>query len=355
MTKSILIVGAGPTGMTAAIELSRRGIPCRIVDKKDRPSTLSRAVGINQRSLEILQKSSITQKLLEQGFKINGGVFHGMNDEILGQINFDKIKDQHNFLLALPQDQTEEIMRLHLAQNGINVEYGTEVINIVLKNQKAEIALSQDHQKTIEKFDLVIAADGAHSVIRQKLNIDFVGYDYENLWSIADFESLNFCYAKNSAHVFLRNNGKVGFIIRIGENRYRAVSNTESAIEALPSKIQVQEIHRAATFKVLVRQAATYQKGRVFLAGDAAHTHSPAGGRGMNLGIEDAYILAKLIKNDDLKNYTKYRHKIGKKVLRFSERLVFMATIKNGLGIFVRNLVLKIITKFSIMEKRLLK
>ncbi len=355
MTKKILIVGAGPTGMTAAIELNRLGKACVIIDKKDSPSTLSRAVGINQRSLEILEKSEIAQKLINQGFKMQGGVFHDKNDKIAGQIDFSKIKGDKNFILALPQDQTEEIMRDHLAKNGVNIQYKSEVVDIALRNNQAEVTLLQNGEKNTETFDMVIAADGAHSVVRKKMDIDFVGYDYENLWSIADFEAVDFPYEKNHAHVFLRGHGEVGFVIRIGENRYRGVSNTKDTIATLPANIKAQEVHRASNFRISVRQAVTYQKGCVYLAGDAAHVHSPAGGRGMNLGIEDAFILAELTKNNKLEDYTKLRHKIGQNTLKFSERLVFMATAKNPLIVTLRSIFLKIITRFSIIEKNLVK
>ena len=355
MAKSILIIGAGPAGLTGTIELTRRKIHCHIIDKKDSPSTLSRAVDVNQHSLEIMEKSKITEKLLKQGSKIQGGDFHDKNNKTIGQLNFKKIKDDKNFLLALPQDQTEEIMRTHLAENNIHIEYKSEVINIELKNNQAEVVILKGAEKTTKTFDLVIAADGAHSAIRQKLNINFIGHDYKDLWSIADFEAPNLPYEKNHAHVFFRGHGQVSFAIRIGQDRYRGVSNTKDTIASLPENIKVTRIHRASSFKISVRQAQTYQKGCVYLVGDAAHVHSPAGGRGMNLGIEDSYILAKLIKEDRLEDYTKLRHKVGKKIINFSERLVFMATAKNPFLVLLRQIILKIATKFSILETILIK
>lgn len=354
-TVKIIIIGAGPTGLTAALELARRGIACRIVDKKSEASTLSRAVGINPRSLALLKPCGVTQHLLEQGIKVKTANIHKADGRVIASLNLSELDNEYNFLLSLPQDQTENIMRERLKNFGLVVEYGAELVNLEVINGKPQITLKHAGSEESGVFDVVIAADGAHSIIRQKLEIPFIGHDYQNLWSIADFNSVNFNTSGGEVNLYLHDNGKIGFIINIGLNRYRAISNTADALNCIPGNYSVDKLNNNGTFHIAVRQCATYQKSGVYLAGDAAHTHSPAGGRGMNLGIEDACELARLFAENNLAGYTRLRHPAGAKVIKMSERLVFMATRQGTISRHLRNFMLKIVTGIPFLQKRFFK
>lgn len=352
--QKILIVGAGPTGLTCAIELARRGIAARLVDRKHAMSTRSRAVGINRRSLLLLEESGVTEKLIAAGIKVPQADIHDGAGKLLGSLRVDLQPTPYNYMLALPQDETERIMHERLQSLGGSVEYDTSVTEITLKdNNGALVTLEKNGQSQREDFDLIIAADGAHSRVREGAGIAFPGYDYDNHWSIADFESRDMPYPHHHAHLFLHDDGRIAVLIAIGTNRYRAVSDTEDALKVIPGAFTVDRLIVANSFVISVRQAVTYQKGCLYLAGDAAHVHSPAGGRGMNLGIEDACDLARRIAEGGLEGYTAARHPVGEKALGLSEMLVRNATRHSPLAVAIRRSVLRVMTAFPLLQKPL--
>lgn len=354
--ENILIVGAGPTGLTAAIELFRRGYRPRVVDHKDRQSTLSRAVGINPHSLDLLEESGVTAKLLAAGYKVRQLQVHNAAGKIIGRLRMDLLPHRFNFLLALPQDKTETILHDRLVEYGGVVEYGTHAESIAIKHGAAHVTLSHKEHKEVVVFDMVIAADGAHSKLREMMQIPFEGYDYENLWGIHDFMCPDLPYDDTAAHLIIKGGRQgVGVLIKIGEKRYRAVASTEKALANIPGKFTVAETLAENAFRISIRQAATYQKDGVFLAGDAAHVHSPAGGRGMNLGIDDACDLARRVAEGTLDGYTGARHPAGREVLKLSEGLVHAVTATNPLAVCMRNTVLRLFSAFPVLQKPLLK
>jgi 2-polyprenyl-6-methoxyphenol hydroxylase-like FAD-dependent oxidoreductase len=340
----ILIAGAGPTGLTAALELYRHGFRPRIIDRKDKPSPLSRAIGINARSLELLEPSGATKLLLEAGIKLPYVCFYERG-KVLAKLNLDLIPHRFNFMLSLPQDRTEAVLQKRLAEYGGLVEYDT-VMTGIFNPDAPTVTMRKGGKDIQEKFDLVIAADGIHSLIRKALVIPFPGHDYPNRWSITDFDSPDWPYDPGAAMGFIGENGRIGVCIPIGKDRYRGVSDQPETLPYIPGQYTVSRIHHADDFVISVRQAETYQKGNVYLAGDAAHVHSPVGGRGMNLGIEDACDLAKRIAEGGLENYTSARHPAGESVINTTERMVRVITATSPLMGFVRRTIFKIIPKF---------
>ncbi len=351
---NILIVGAGPTGLTAAIELARQGIIPRIIDRKPAPSPLSRAVGIHANSLALLEQSGVTGRLLAEGLKISQGEFHLDRTRTI-TLNFGYLEHRYNFMLALPQNRTEEIMIARLKELGGNVEYSTSLKSLELVHGKprAEIGNAQSVQPA--DFDIVIGADGIHSIVRQSIGIDMQGYDYPNLWSISDFDCPDLPWTKNAVHFFLHDHGEIGFVVCIGTDHYRAISNTEHALKSVPGNYTISHVHNENTFKISVRQAATYQKGPVFIAGDAANVHSPAGARGMNVGIEDACALARMIIGGDTENYTAERYPIGRATIKLSETAARSAQSTNPVFKIFRNLLMIALSRSPSIQRILLK
>jgi len=342
----ILIVGAGPCGMTAALELARRGHHPRIVDKEAGPTPLSKAVGISPRSLEILEPTGVTDRLLAAGIRMRG-VQARYEDRLLAEIQLGRLPHRFNFLLALAQSQTETVMEEVLAGLGVRVEWNVELTDIRLAGDKVEAELAGAHGGA---FDYVFGADGAHSRVREVLNLAFSGYTHKRLWSIADATIPDWPFPQAMAMANMHRNGDLGFIIPIGPQRFRAVSNTPDALGHLPG-IEHAEVSQADTFHIPVRQADTYQTGGVFLGGDAAHVHSPIGARGMNLGIEDAFVFVRRLSEGALAGYTSERHPVGRRWILLSERMLGAVQSANPLVIPLRNLAIRAVGRLPALQR----
>ncbi len=321
---NILIAGAGPTGLTAAVELSRQGIIPKIIDRKEEPSVLSRAVGIMPASLNTLRPSGVTDHLVKEGIKMRfAQIFKG--DRLLVRLPLGGGHPDWDYAVALPQDRTEHALIEALKRYGGSVEFGHELTGIRQEGEKVIVSINNGPD---EEYDYVLGADGIHSAVRTQLGIEYPGYDLPETWSIADVDAINWPY-HDAGTICILPNGNMAFVVALEENRYRVISNTEDALAALPLKLDVTNKHREGQFTISIRQVNEYRKGRVCLAGDAAHCHSPAGGRGMNLGIADASEWAGRIINNNLKGYSQSRHEAGAATIALSERLRKNISSKN--------------------------
>jgi 2-polyprenyl-6-methoxyphenol hydroxylase-like FAD-dependent oxidoreductase len=351
----ILIIGAGPTGLTAAVELARCGIIARVVDHKPAHSTLSRAVGINPHTLHLLEASDVTPRLVARGIKIRRATLYD-NDQPVATLQPGLLPRPYDFLLSLPQDETEEILQARFSELGGNVEYNTQVSTLILQDGKAVVMLEHEGKREEVTADRVIAADGAHSIVRNALGIEFKGYDRPEPWGIADVNVTNVPYASDQAYLFLHGGQAFGFMIGIGTDRFRVVAGQSDAIAAIPDLAPHVTATRAKNeFKIGVRQAVTYQKGCVFLAGDAAHTHTPAGGLGMNTGIGDACELVQRIIDGTTEGYTASRHGEGARVIKISENLVRMAALRNPFLRALRRVMFRLLASLPVVQKILLR
>ena len=348
---SILIVGAGPVGLTAAVELTRRGFNPRIVEKDSGPHTESRALAINPRTLDILEPSSTTTRLLKAGIKLHAVNFNSPNG-VLFRLDTQLIPHPtRDYMLVLPQAQTEKILIDTLGGKS-KVNWNTELTSLVLKDEKPLVTLERNGRKENATPDIVIGADGAHSAVRKELGITFTGEAYEHEWSLVDAH-LN-GLAQDELHVFDLSPLLIGFIPIKGD-LYRVVADTSNALEHIPEYLEVKKVVWESHFRISHRQVETYHKGPVFLAGDAAHIHSPLGGRGMNLGIEDAAWLAHLIDQKDTDSYTRLRHPVAKEVLsQVSSATRFMSS-DSALTTFLRRHVFPHLARRKFVQRNALK
>lgn len=354
----ILLVGAGPTGLTAAAELARRGFRPRIIDRNEDPTPLSKAVGIAAHSLELLEPAGITERLLAAGQRIPCGHIH-FEGRPLGTLRFSLLRHRFNFLLALPQSATETILAEVLAGFGVAVERRTTLVELVQNETGIAVTLEGPVGRETARYDCVYGADGVHSRTRVAAGITFDGYRHRRDWSIADIELANWPHAQGPAHLFLHSSGDVGFIIPIGPpgepTRFRAISNTPDALARIAGDYRVERLLRNDVFHISVKQAARYQQGCVFLGGDAAHVHSPVGGRGMNLGIEDACAFARRFAENALDGYTAERHPAGARWIAASERTLAAVQATGRPAIFARNLAIRAVSALPALQGRIVR
>ena len=207
----VLIVGAGPTGLTAAVELARLGIIASVIDKKPNRSTLSRAVGILPNSLRLLTACGVSAKLLDQGTKIDNFIVYKAS-KLLATISLQQGHQTYPFVLGLAQDKTEQVLEQVFESYGGQVDYGHELVS--LNNQQNTVSVEFSDGST-RLFDFVLGADGVNSRCRQSLQLDFPGYELNERWSIADVDATNWPhpYAFTSC---LLDQAKVAVVVPLG-------------------------------------------------------------------------------------------------------------------------------------------
>jgi len=348
----VLIVGAGPVGLTAAVELVRRGRAVRIVDKAPAPTDLSKAVAVNVQSLELLEPSGLTERLVAAGIHLKQANL-SFEGEPLARLDLSATDHRFNFLLALPQNETERVLGERLAELGVTVDRGLTVTGFEETGDGVTARMSREDGGTQEvRSAWLLGCDGARSTVRTTLEIPFVGARYEEEWSLADI-SVDWPTGFEGIYLGLHRSGEILFTVPIGPGRLRAVSQTPDVLGLLPPEARVTETHWESRFHVALRQAERYQQGRCFLAGDAAHVHSPAGGRGMNLGMWDACSFAARLEAGTLDGYTAERHPIGERILTFTDRLFRVAGLKSRPLQLVRNTLLRNLAPLPAVQRRI--
>lgn len=312
MTETVLIVGAGPVGLTAAVELWRQGVHARIINKADDFSTESRAIAINPVTLSLLEASNITEKLIETGLKVECSYIHFEHGGV-AKLNFRNIDSKYQYMLSLPQSRTERILNAALEDLGGRVEHGTELDHLEQVGDVVRCHVTSRSGASVIEARTVIGADGAHSVARKCIGVDFPGDALDGEWTLTDVR-MEWKYPNDEFHGFIKDDGFV-VVIPLGDGVHRFVGTDEDLERSLPCSATIKEEIWRSKFSVHHRQATTYQVGRVFLAGDAAHVHSPVGGRGMNLGMKDAVTLARLLIEGREAEYTSTCHPDGKRTV----------------------------------------
>lgn len=343
--KRIFIAGGGPVGLTAAIELTRRGYHPRIIDPDSAVSPESRALAVNSRTLDLMEPSGITEMMLAAGNRVKHLVIR-RNTKIIAQIDLTQIPHRFNFMLVLAQSKTEEILTQKLAEMGVQLETNTalqsftvaEAINCLL-NTGENIAA-----------DILIGADGAHSIVRRALGLDFSGETDEQVFGLADVELDDWPYPTDTAVLTIMDTHLAPYL-PMSEGFGRFISTRGNCLNNLPADAKVKKVVWETDFKLSYRQVPTYQSGNVFLAGDAAHIHSPVGGRGMNLGMEDACWLAWLISQNRESEYTNLRHPVGADVLKFTHTFTKFAKSRGPLQDLFFKLGLPILTKLPPLQR----
>ncbi|KAB8334384.1 pentachlorophenol monooxygenase [Scytonema tolypothrichoides VB-61278] len=307
----VIIVGAGPTGLTLAVQLMRYGIDFVIFDKKEGVTDLSKALVVHARTLEIYDQVGLAQKAVEGGSLVQkGALMH--SGKISARLDFSDFGGQLSpfpFFLVFEQSKNERLLYEHLGHNGKDVQWQTEIKAIAqdASGVKAVLIAANGKTQTIEARYLV-GCDGASSPTRHLLDLSFEGSTYPRLFYVADVE-MEFEADEGTFYAPLGHDSFVLIVPMQGEKHWRLIGNLpeyndqvspEVTFDEVENKVkqlvqwpmEITNVRWFSTYKVHTRRAEKFSEGRCFLAGDAAHIHTPAGGQGMNTGIQDVYNLA---------------------------------------------------------------
>ena len=330
----VLVVGAGPTGLAAALELARQGRAVRIVDQSPSRSQHSKAIGVNARTLELMEPAGVTERLLASGLRIRRLNFRSA-ERALATIELTRVAHRYDFMLALLQAETEWILEQRLAEYGTVVEWSTEFTGLAAGADLVHASLNAAGEQRTVEAPYLIGADGAHSAVRAALGLPFRGTTDPAQWWLVDVR-MDWPFGTAEVNLFARPAAVLG-VIPIQPGLFRLVSNGPEPLDLLPAGARVHEEVWRSAFRISYRQVDTYQAGRVLLAGDAAHVHSPVGARGMNLGIEDGTVLARRMIDGTLEGYSAERHPVGARVIRQTRALTRLVTARHALARWARD------------------
>jgi 2-polyprenyl-6-methoxyphenol hydroxylase-like FAD-dependent oxidoreductase len=363
MDSSVLVIGAGPVGLTMGAELARYGVSVRIIEKAAERTDKSKALVLWSRSLELIDRMGCTASFVTAGMKVTAANIMAGGRQV-AHIQLDTIKTPHPYALMIPQSETERLMEEHLNACGVRVERQVELLRFVADADKVIATLRHaDGREETAEVAWMIGCDGAHSTVRHGLGMQFEGDTLPSDWILADVHLAGVPVKPDELAFFWHSEGALA-LFPISAGRYRVIADVGEAhgatLRADPTLDEIQAMldRRGpggivasspiwlASFRINERKVADYRAGRVFLAGDAAHVHSPAGGQGMNTGMQDACNLAwKLalvcrgLAGGELllDSYSTERSDVGRQVLINAGRLTTLAVLKGNVQQAIRN------------------
>lgn len=318
MQLPVMIVGAGPTGLSAALFLARRGLPVRIIDAAPEPATTSKALLVNPRTLDLLRDSGVAQRIAGEGHAVVGAVLHRAGRRVASIDLRDRLSAQ--LPIGLAQASTESLLAQALARHGVQVERGTSLQTLRQDAQQVSLNLHSASGNQTAHAALVFGADGAHSAVRHALDIGFPGHTLPEPWLLWDLH-LRTSLDPRCAHIVLAPDGFV-FVMNLQADLWRVIGNGADPLAQLPGDSVAGQVQWQSRFHIAHRLAGCFGVGRVMLGGDAAHIHSPLGARGMNLGIEDAWVFAECAARAlsgsvaELQTYADLRRSVDGRVVR---------------------------------------
>ncbi len=348
----VIVVGAGPVGIVAALELTRLGKTVRIFSADQGVTTESRATGVLPQTLDLLDPSGAAVRLIAAGVPLRG-VRVVSGGRLRAIIDPTRLNHRFNFMLSLPQSRTVAILTACLAERGVQVEYGCTVTDIVAGADYATATVERGSVVEVVAADWLIGADGAHSTVRKALGIDFPGNAYSFQWSLADVDMAGDADPARGDMILDRYK-PILLRLPIGDGVHRVISNGPDVLDRIPVSWKPGTVHWQSDYKVSHRMAESLGRGRAWIVGDAAHIHSPAGGRGMNLGIEDAATLAARIVAGNLGNWERERLAKAQATIRESDAMQRMATADGALPRWLIPWLIGLMTRVPFLHDRLI-
>ena len=362
----VLIVGSGPTGLSLACQLVRHGVDFVVVEKNEGVTRFSKAIGVQARTLEIYEQLGLAEPAVERG-AIASRVRLLSGGRVRGEMPLSKIGQglsPYPYMLLLEQSENEKLLYEYLRSHGKDVQWNTELESFSQDGAgvTAVVKGADGQTRTIEARYLV-GCDGASSSVRHGLGLRFEGSTFERLFFVADAR-VEWDLPHDALQVALARDVFTAFFPMKGEGRYRIIGTFPEGVNKDAGEVAYEEIERQiksearlaleisdvrwfSLYKVHSRRVNKFSEGRCFVAGDAAHIHSPAGAQGMNTGIQDVYNLAWKLAfvvkgyagEKLLETYNEERLKNAKRLLETTDRMFELAAGSNWLLSLIRTTV----------------
>jgi 2-polyprenyl-6-methoxyphenol hydroxylase-like FAD-dependent oxidoreductase len=367
----ILIIGAGPAGLFLAHECARRGLRWRLVEMRDGQSVHSKALALFPRTLEIFDMAGLVDPFLGVANRVTWVAVTSARRE-LTRVQFAPAGTPYPFVGMVPQDVTERILADALLQAGGRIEYRTKFVSALQRDDCVRVTLDCNGERSEVTAAFVVGCDGAHSAVRHALDLPFAGGQYKASFMLADVET-NETLPADEMQLCPSALGPLA-IFPMSATRRRIVATIDEAegdspslelvrrvlAERAPAGIAALSLRWSSYFRIHHRQAAKLRVGRMFVAGDAAHVHSPFGGQGMNTGLQDVWNLAwKLdlavrgLGNERLlDSYSLERRPVIKNVIATTDFLTRAMGTASRPAQAVRSLVLPIISRLPAFRRR---
>jgi 2-polyprenyl-6-methoxyphenol hydroxylase-like FAD-dependent oxidoreductase len=361
----VLIAGAGPTGLVLALWLARKGVKVAVVDKAAQPGTTSRAMAVQARTLELYRQLGLADETIAAG-KRNIALNMWVRGKRRARLSFRDAGEQltpYPFVLVYPQDLHERLLLRHLERAGVQVQRPVELVAFEDREDYL-VARLRDPDGGLRECEarFLAGCDGASSTVRQQLGAGFPGGTYDHVFYVADVQAAGMA-ADGEVHVSLETSDFVIMLPYTDTGRGRLIGTVHrssadshtggagpytfddvghSALSSLG--LRVDQVHWFSTYRVHHRVTNHYRSGQVFLVGDAAHVHSPAGGQGMNTGIGDAvnlaWKLAAVVRHEApdslLDSYETERLAFARKLVDTTDRMFNFITAEGNFADFVR-------------------
>jgi 2-polyprenyl-6-methoxyphenol hydroxylase-like FAD-dependent oxidoreductase len=362
----VLIVGAGPVGLFLANECARRGLRWRLMEAHPSQSVYSKALAIFPRTLEIFDMAGVVGPFLEVANRVTSVAVetHGRR---LAHMKFAPEESPYRFIAMVPQDVTEKLLVEQLQQKGGRVEYETTFVSAEEQDDCVVARLEHKGESIQLRASFVVGCDGAHSAVRHLLNLPFEGAEYEDSFLLADIES-NEALPADELQLCPSELGPVA-IFPMSATRRRVVATIDKMdgdapslelvrrilAERAPKELEARSLHWSSYFKIHHRQVAQLRVGRMFIAGDAAHIHSPFGGQGMNTGLHDVWNLAWKLDlvlhghgNEELlESYSAERRPVIKNVIETTHMLTKAMGTPSKLAQTLRDAVIPMVSRLA--------
>jgi 2-polyprenyl-6-methoxyphenol hydroxylase-like FAD-dependent oxidoreductase len=356
----VAIVGAGPTGLALAVTLASAGIDFVVVDRLAEGANTSRAAVVHARTLEILEALGTAEDLVARGLPLTRFAVRDGSRRLL-TLPFDNLPTRYPYALMVPQCDTEDVLLARVRALGAEVHRPYEVESVV--QDEGGVTLTMTTGESL-RAGYAVGADGMDSAVRTASGIGFTGRTYAESFVLADV-TMDWVPGRDEVSLTFDPAG-LTVVAPLPGGRYRIVATVEEA-PATPDREFVQALldERASgdatvtsvawssRFRVHHRVADRYRAGRLLLAGDAAHVHSPAGGQGMNTGIQDAYALGRALATGRLDDYETQRRPVARRVVAFTDRMTRIATTHHPVARAARNLALPLLGRLPRFRTRL--